>query len=287
MDFPPFLFFIKRVFVMLISLGRGLSPVSGALKNTSSDLKILPSCVFDVDATIIGSYDPGGEAEKLRNLIEAPADGALQSDYDFEVYLSGVNFIQAQGDESAYFHATSQRDKFILARHENTHLTANLFRSDLAHSRPFTLAIAFRTPPLGGRVSVNIMGGDRHTVAPNWWFVRQPAAASLHFSHTGDDEELSSTTPYAALSPATDYVFIVTMNKEGEWHSWLNGELRSGIISLMTSTQPMPDPLSIFRGAAEGSRFYAASFFNEFIDNDGAEKIINAYQQRHNRAYAI
>ncbi|HEY1021179.1 MAG TPA: hypothetical protein VGE06_02645, partial [Flavisolibacter sp.] len=91
---------------MLLSLGRYMSPIKKSAADPS--LKgVVASCVFDLDATKAASYPGTGQVWK--NIVPAPADGAIQSAYDFTFGLTGgastddAAFTGSAGSASAYF----------------------------------------------------------------------------------------------------------------------------------------------------------------------------------------
>lgn len=79
---------------ILNSLGSIIPPITKPIGS------IVPSCVFDLDATRIASYAGGN----LLNMEGSPADSDTQDEYDFEAVGASLPvFTGTQGSHDAYF----------------------------------------------------------------------------------------------------------------------------------------------------------------------------------------
>lgn len=264
------------------------SPVS---KDASKYLdSVIDSVVVDLDATISDSY--GGTGQTWANLINSPADGAGQTDYDF--YLGAdenastddPTFTGDAGAAAAYF-ALDGGD-FVRLAGSNTTFIENWHKDNGNGGAAFAFFITFQfaegvqsvmaTKQSGASRGVNIWIDSNHKVK--------------FTQHNGTSSTTATST--AALTNGAQYVVGVAVDQAANAvRMWLGsgtaedtsltyGEVADAAAGKLTAAAL---PGGTLLPMKNGTRIYNISAFNEFIDNTKAAAIIEHLEKRHSRDY--
>lgn len=242
---------------------------------------VVSSCVFDLDATKSASYS--GSGQTWANLVPSPADGAAQSAYHFTI--NGATFTGSAGDAAAYF-SLNGSDNFTLAA--NTAFINALHKT--TGGSDFWLALAYRfiqndaaqrhisTQTSGNAVGIATTAGSNE----NTGLTQGNGSAAASFSSTG-----------GAHVNGTDYVCIFSHSHSGnQSRRWLNTTTKTeGAHTFGTTTSNASGALTIGSDSAaandmpSGTRIYASSIGNAYIDDAAAALIFAEYESRHARDY--
>ena len=282
---------------MLITIGRGPArPLHYGPGSIPSLRDVLPSCVFDLDATQTASYDGTGQA--WRNLVPVPADGAAQADYDFYLGASSSagtddpSFTGTTGDAAAYF-SFDGGDYFDAVSMPATTLLRNLHRTD--SSRPVTLGFAFRTP---GTLTQSRLIATANSSANHGISFRMNTNGSMDClqSNASGSFDQKSILPNGSLVTNTDYLLFIALNagsagSEKRWVNTTTGSAWSGTFAPLTSSTNSSGACigaQTGHGNALGNntRLYGVYLFNEILNNTKAAAIFTALNTRHGRSYA-
>lgn len=276
---------------MLLSLGRYLSPVNKSAADKS--LKgVIASCVFDLDATKSASYSGTGQIWK--NIVPVPADGAAQSAYDFTFGLTDsistddAAFTGSAGSASAYF-SLDGGDVFRIPA--MTTFLKNLQKT--TGGSDWWWAMAFRYASNGNAQTFLSTRLSASTVGIS---LQISAANQVQLGMRGDTANATtSSSALTALSTNTDYLLIGSFSAGQSFRWWLNSSTKTAISFVPNTCTTDASGLSTIGGSAatspgtqmgSGTRIYAVSMGNAYIDNAEAAKIIAAYNARHGRSYA-
>ena len=277
---------------MMLSLGRGLSPLHRA--NADPSLKsVLSSCVFDLDATKSASY--GGSGQAWANLVPVPADGSTRTAYDFYLGTNGSigatdpTFTGTAGSSAAYF-ALDGGDVFripaMTAFFNRLHKTTG--------GTDWWFSLAFRFSSNG---SAQNIFATRTSSATTGTVIQSSAADLVQMGMRGDTSN-ATTSPSAlpALVNGTDYVLIGSFSAaQANFRWWLNSTTKTNASFTPNPSVTDASGTTTIAGSAaagssslmaNGTRIYALSMGNAYIDNNEAAKIVAAYNTRHGRVYA-
>lgn len=269
-----------------MNLSGGMSlAIDGAGIFGGSLASIVPSCVFDLDATLAASY--GGTGQVWANLVPAPADGAAKAAYDFYLGAGGSiatddpTFTGAAGSPSAYF-MLDGGDIFQIAG-GNTAFIESLHKSTGMSN--WWLSLAFRcADQLGnaGMVSTNNSG-----TAIGSGIRLNLSATEVPGIFQGDGTTSIAKTIFPSpITIGSDYVLVASFNGSS-LRTWNNSRIKTAqALTYLTNTAPALSPLKIGVSASSGTRIYAASMGNSYIGDSDVSKIFDAYNARHGRTYA-
>lgn len=265
----------------LLSSGRMLAPLSSLFPSNA---------VFDLDATIAGSYS-GGQVWK--NIVQAPADGAAQSAYDFNRGADNSSstddptFVGGTGTPSAYW-LLDGGDFFRLAGAvANTPLLNN---SPQKQDHTLIMTVNFNT---GASQDIGLFStcdtsnasnrGISYYGGFNFIFARQITASGLVSTQSG-----------AIGNSNIPAIVIITYNSATNQHTrWVNTSTGTSFAAGWNATAETHVgvlPTIGARGSAvampNGSRIYGCAMLNKAINNTDAANIIAFYNARHGRTYA-
>jgi len=277
---------------MLITLGRGFN--GPARKKTDKSLKaVIASCVFDVDATITESY--AGTGQTWANIVPNPADGSTKTAYDF--YLGATSgassddptFTGSAGNAAAYF-MLDGGDVCSLKSGTNTNFLNNLHKT--TGGTDFWMAIALY---VADQTAVSVALSTKTTASTIGFNAQFSATEQVRFQQTGDSAAttITSATDHSAITIGTPTLIIASYSG-GTLRSWVNGRTKvARTMAFNTTNTPASGYLTIGgQGAggtsklSNGTRIYAVSMGNGYIDDAQAALIFNAYNTRHGRTYA-
>jgi len=251
--------------------------------------QFIPSAVLDLDATIFNSYSGSGQV--WSNLVPAPADGSAKTAYDFNLGDSSSpatndpTFTGSAGSPSAYF-ALDGGDYF--SDPANTAFLNNLQKT--TGGTDFWIATAFRFINSG---SIQSLWGTSNATTVVGAYANINASNLLQESLRGDTAVVSTVSgSFSALVNGTDYLYIVSFGPT-QVRQWLNSLTK--VEATFTKNTCVNNPGGNMNIAARmtgnnklanGSRVYAFSAGNQYIDNADAARIFDIYSSRHGRNYA-
>jgi len=246
---------------------------------------IVPSCVFDLDATLEASYD--GTGQLWKNLVPAPADGELQTAYDFLLGTSSSpstddpTFNGTAGSPAAYF-SLDGGDFFQIAG-GNTAFLNKIHRT--TDGTPLTVIAAVKTPTSGiihcigsASATLNSLTCQWTSSATRMQMFQAGAVNGFGQSHTGGAANANNFLTYTK-NAATDSIGM------------------GANTSTLTSYSPAPnatsanltEPLRIGFGgsgaSANGLWFYSVAVFNEILDATAIAAVKAQLELRHERTY--
>ena len=252
---------------------------------------VIASTIYDLDATLSGSFDPSADSQKWRNPISAPADGSAQAAYD---YFLGINSLVSSddpehvgivGDEAAYFEMDGS-DFWNKVDPVNTPFFRDLHKT--TGGSPFTLGVALRTPPsFGGNQDILMCTGRSNAFDGFKLLITSGGQMVLQQNSIGSKFTFDTTV----LAANTDYILLVS----GDYVAGGNISFRSNSATPVDITMvkdiSTSDPEGVLRLASHvstpgsfpeaGTRIYGYYAFNEVIDNTKAQTIIDHLVARH------
>lgn len=250
---------------------------------------ILTSAIFDLDATILASFD--GTSQTWANLIGAPADGAAQTDYDFyrgadvTATTDDPAFNGSAGSPSAYF-SFDGGDRFSIKSGSNTSFLNNLHKT--TGGSDWTCVAAVYTPGISGNGIVNTQSatGDVGLRA----FVT--SAELLQVTQRGDTANATANSSPTAISVTTPVIVGFghshSTNKTKFWVNSGTGIEVSHTYNATTASAVQPATIGWIPNAIpaeNGFRLYAISMFNAYLSDGNMASLIAAYNARHGRTY--
>lgn len=259
--------------------------------------EIIPSCNFDVDATVSASY--GGSGQTFSNLVVAPADGvAVQTDYDFTLGANDTpstddpTFTGTAGDPAAFF-AHDGGDFFQIAGGNPAWLD-DLFKDMSGTSSGTTGWFSsvihigtlgfFRAGGTGDGIGFNGINFTNQT-ATNEIGADFRSGSSSTFRT--DDDPITATGDYLitwtwdfSIASPIFQVYIGATSQTIFAQPPTRGTTTNGSDSpmqLMQSDDLLP--------AKSGAKTYAFSMGQDFLDQTAINAIKAEYELRHARSY--
>lgn len=290
----------KREMPQLIGLGK-MGIVSrkaggGFPGGVASDFLdgVIPSTVFDLDATISDSY--GGSGQIWANLTTSPNDGETQTAYDFfrgadvNVASDDPTFTGSAGSNAAYW-LLDGGDHFSLASGTNTDFLSGLHKTSGAGSGPWTVGAAFRV--IGTPGSQGLFGTTNGSTNGVEMFIVDSTTIRINVTRGSTFVINNFTVP--ALSTGDDILFIITGDPTVTddlklyWNSTTpitDSDMNTDTSSTDASTLMKLAALrnGIFELFAD-TRIYGYFAFNEFISDAQAALVFAHLELRHNRDY--
>lgn len=270
--------------------GRGAAAPSG----DGSLQDVVPSAVFDLDATQEASYP--GSGTTWANLVAAPYDGigSGQTAYD-TVFGNGSTtttyptFNGPAGDSAAYF-SFDGGDYFTFPV-ENTDFLKNLHKNG---GQSFTVGVALRT---GASVGDIILFANTALSSANPGMVLYASSSVALVRLTANNTSESNASMSVSLSPNTDYLILMGFDVSGtpSGRIWVNSPTPTDVSAFSPSIPSTTDdpnfPYQI--GAAgsgstlfsSGTRLYWSGLFNEILDDTKVGLVKTALEARHGRTY--
>ena len=247
----------------------------------------------DLDVTIAASFDDGVDDQKWFNLISSPSDGAAQADYDFYLGADGSSstddptFTGTVGDAAAYL-AMDGGDFLKLVKASNPATFNDMHKT--TGGPDFWLAIIFRFVRTGvGQFPFGTLGSS---FALPHLRMQITGAHKARISQRGVANAVSADT--VALSDATDYALIMShKHSSNTTRIWVNSSTPDvdGLHTFSTTTTDAAKVAAIgassnnSNAVGNGTRIYAFSSGDEFLDNTKVAAILTLYEARHGRDY--
>lgn len=270
---------------MLLTLGRGMTPVQRPLDKTSLLLHDnVPSCVFDLDTSLADSYTGSGN---LKNLCLTPADGAAQAAYDFPLW--GTHTLEGTAGHYATYLRAGGNGGFRL---NNTTFTNGLNRTDIS-GQAYSGVVVFRYT--ANSAVQGLFGTTGNNVSAGFVFRIQDNGRLFFRQNNGSNGVFSAMGAEHTLTDGKDYILGFSKRSAGDQFCfWIQGvSTAMANESLSCSINSESATLGMFASSsgagwpiAEHTRIYAASFFNSFLSQGDMNKIMTVYRKRHKRDYA-
>lgn len=260
--------------------------VSVGGEGDTSIQSIIPSAIYDVDATQLASYN--GTDTHWRNLVPTPADGAAKADYDFMLgTTSGADtddptFNGTAGSQAAYWTFSDTADCFQLPA--NTTLTANLHQA--ASTQDWSLAFFYKT----GVADLSQLELAATRISSAGIRLRQDAFSSspeINFfqQNSGGTASGNSGTTYVTLSSET-FVVITFDASTGEMKFYVDGAaVVTTTVTYAAGTTAANQALKLFNLMPSDYRVYAASAYNTVISASDVTSLKSFMETRHGRTY--
>ena len=248
------------------------------------------SCVFDLDARVPASYPGTGQVWK--NLIALPADGAVQTAYDFNLgNSSGVaaNDPAFQVSPPAWTLAGAQF--FTLASGAGgPAFLSNLHREDAGNLTTFVIQFHYVAS-----AHLQVLLGNSSSSSTNHAGFRLmiSTAGVLQFlRNTGDAASTNNTKSTGiTLVTDTDYVLAFTFNSATlAYKASINGASFSDVgsaVSLGNNTHAAVDTTTLCANNAQttaaleaGSRVKACSMYNAILSDAQLAAVVAVYAER-------
>ncbi len=262
---------------------------SGITRNTPLSA-IIPSAVFDIDATVAASYTSG---QLWQNLIPAPADGSAQGAYDFTLGAStspstdDPTFVGTAGSPAAYW-SFDGGDWFQLAS-ANTDFLNRLHRTDF--SQPFTMGY-IGSGPSGGLGFLGLWTANNDVPTAKGLAIWPRIGSNNHqFTLVGDTAAVTNNA--AGVVSNTIYFVVYSYNPATNiLRRWINGSTATEISFTRNTSVNNPSgrlAIGAIQGggakSASGSICYSAFAANAFLTDTDILAIGNHYELRHERNY--
>lgn len=264
------------------------APVAAGVSDVSLQA-VAASCVFDLDATMEGSY--GGSGTTWANLVASPADGAAQTAYDF-TFGDGANsgtyptFNGTAGDSAAYF-SFDGGDYFTCAE-TITAFTENV--SKTTAGQPFTIVAChrFASTTTGHLLSCHGNTANTEVGVGLVNLVGGPIRYRAQFTGVSSAQFVNLTSAEADPSAGDNVLAYMTKNATtgitvGSYGGENSGTVSAGGTSDFNWKIGARADLGEF--APSGFRIYSIAVFNEVLDADQLAAVKTALGARHGRTY--
>lgn len=273
---------------MLIETGYGLLPrLTGHRGEAAAGPAYLDSVISsaccDLDATIADSYS--GSGTTWANLIESPADGAAQTDYDLSI--SGFSFVGAAGSDAAYFSCNNTADYFENATAGN--ILNGGMRSDIPE-----VWFAMTWYPLTYTSTERLFGPGANNSVKGWRVEKTGADALYQGHHAAGNLHTYYNAPGVNENAPNILLFSWKNGAfSGNLRLWVNSGTAFNTLSKNygTYTADAQYKFRIGRGddvnryLMPDTRVYSFAAGNEFLDDTKATAIIEHLEARHGRDY--
>ena len=252
---------------------------------------VLPSTVFDLDATIAASY--GGSGTTWSNLVASPADGAAKTDYDFYTGDGATSstyptFNGTAGNAAAYW-STDGGDYFNLKSGTNTAFLNGLHKT--TGGSDFWLALTFSAD--SPATSQTFFGtGNTGTTADSVG-IRYSSSNTIDFRQRAGTS-ISIVSSANIIANLSTNILIVSHSHSGnQTRFWINTPVADEKSHVFVSAaNNATNRAQIFaRGDGAGfmdanTRLYSFAMGNEYLDDNKTAIIIAHLNARHGRTYA-
>lgn len=253
---------------------------------------VVPSTVFDLDATIPASYSGSGMI--WRNLTSHPADGSDAADYDF-LMGDGVTsstfpaFSGTPGSTEAYWHMGGD-DYFHLKRGANTDFVGNIHKT--TGGGDFWIAVSARL--ISGLAAAYLSTRTTSNFTSTGTSFEQLNNNFCRLSQSNGSEQPNFATA-SAVSIGPDYLFVWSHSAAGnQSRLWLNS---TSITREATHTFASSTAASslLYIGSSSGGanpvpnnvRIYSVAMGNGYLDATQGAQIVAHLRTRHKRAYVM
>lgn len=268
---------------------------------------LLPSAVFDLDASQTQSYTGG---QTWHNIQQNPADGSTQTFYDWLLGLTGSSEplhdpTLVFGPPPAFNYASGTAQC-----HSLPPLTGSTFFNNLlgnasgAGFPPCTIALAFTagpsaTVPVSGNYAalIGLPFGDSFNKASTWRLkeLNSGGIKSLHFNHNYENVINDEITLIANLIPSSTHLVFVGLQQSGVkiadnarvftntgfGFTGVTAPFFAGGLCIGGITNGYANA-----SQAMGEKIRAISLFNKILSNAEISLVVDQYNFRHGVTYA-
>jgi hypothetical protein len=200
-----------------LNLWQGASGGGAGLTRTSPLSDIESSIVFDIDTTILGSYDPSSDAQLMKNLVVSPADGETQTAYDWRFgSTSGSDtadptFNGTAGTTSGYLTFPGGGYDYLELANGNTALINALHKT--TGGQDFTLIACFKMPdPLSSGNASYFGNGSGRGIAAQIE-CRSGSNQEIFLFQEGDSGKVSINRRPSGLVAGEDAIVVTTYDR--------------------------------------------------------------------------
>ena len=251
---------------------------------------VLPSTVFDLDATIAASY--GGSGTTWSNLVASPADGAAKTDYDFYTGDGATSstyptFNGTAGNAAAYW-SFDGGDYFRKKDGVITDFLQRIHNYGLA-GKGFWAVWAGNIPTPASIASV-FSTSDAASEGCLLQILTSTGYGRIRRRHSGGGSSMDSTV---SVTGSNKLVIVSFNNETGAFRYWINSTTvtsngtNTTVSSAASTGVPVIGAETDFGGALpNASRLYSFAMGNEYLDDNKAAIIIAHLNARHSRTYA-
>lgn len=252
---------------------------------------VAPGAIFDIDATVADSYPGSGDV--IYNLVKSPADGELQSTYNWNLGAaagsapSDPTFVGTAGSPSAYFLLDGTQQLILL---NITNYIAKLHRSDNAN--PWWCVLIYQVPATAS--TRHVYGNSNTATRIGFRFTHTSTPQTQYIASNGASAvSMTAVNPSVINSPYL-FAFTITPSTSAAFAAGNSTTFTSRTVPAFTSTDDSTSTIG-FGGAStvsgssileNGSRLYAASMGLGVLNNDNLAAIVAMYNTRHGRTYA-
>lgn len=257
---------------------------------------VVPSAVYQLDATVTGSYS--GSGQSWLNMIQSPADGSTQATYDHwlgttssvEPTLDPV-FVGVAGTSSNYWTMTGTCG--FTCKNTQSAFLQNIPLSTAGQD--FWLAMAFRQTTLAANAF--IFDTSQNASTPGFRLAINITTGTNTLRLEGSGVSLGSTTSTYTLTAGTDYLFVGTYSHSTNTvNFYLNSRTitenhaytQSANANKGTVAAAVGQPNGGAFGGGNGAvgRLYGISMGNTFCSNTDVNNMVTYYNALHGRTYA-
>jgi hypothetical protein len=250
---------------------------------------VVSSCCYDLDSTQTDSY--GGTGQTWANLVESPADGANQTDFDVYLGADGTastedptftsgspdHFLHDGGD---YFIGKNSPPGIINDMHKTT--SGNAWWSLIAAKTASTVE--------GTDFLLQTYNGDTESTGI---MIQYDGDSKIQVMQKVDNTNVTQLST-ATISPSTDTVIIVSYDKDTDkMRFWINGgTAEEYTVIFNTTTTDAQQPAAAFMAANSGvlcvpdgwqTRTIAGG--NSFLTDSDVSSLITELNTRHGVTY--
>lgn len=269
-----------------VSQASGFTPMSS----------IIPSSLWDLDATVAASY--GGSGQLWNNLTTSPADGTAQSAYNFYVGDSATHnttsptFNGTAGSSAANFSVNGSQ-YFQIANGNTPALTKICLSTG---GQPATVVLAFKTPASLGSANFSWFGNSALASGQGVDFIFSSDGRSFVYNVDNGVVVGVQLATSGSVAVSTNYLYVQTYDHTGGTAEYaLNDRaLTAGTSPVQTNTTSANGPTQIGYNSntsghvplPNGTLVYGCYGFNAVLTNAQLSAAVTLLNARHGRTYA-
>jgi len=275
------------------SINKSINETITASASGGSMQDIEASTVFDVDATQASSY--GGSGQTWANLVASPADGEGQTAYDLQLGNTGSpstddpTFTGSAGDSASYFLCDGGDNMSLVNSNANAPFFNKLHMGEAGQR--WWIGFVLKTPTLATTnyaLNANDGSSSNHGI-----FLRYFSSGNMQvFTAQGTSSDFASVS--SVINSNTETLIILTYDRDTTTlDGYVNGVKvmnDTGFVNAADATDAT-HPYT-FGGISSGTnkwdngtRLYAFSGGNDYLDATRESAIRAEYEARHGRTY--
>jgi hypothetical protein len=244
---------------------------------------IVSSCVFDLDATLSASYI--GTGANLENAEQSPADGELQSEYDFGTGAGAPTFIGTHGSKNAYFSFNAdsfEADNALSAFLDSLHKTTG--GTDFG----FVMTVYVKD---GNQVFC----GNKEAGGANIGVYMYTLAATddLYLGQRGDSAAVTVQSTIPLTLNAWNFIAVSHSHSTNITKLWVNTTVGQAISHTFDTTTTTASAANFMIGSygdgtlplATDSMMRGFQCFNSYLTDANISSIVTELNRRHGTSY--